>query len=140
MMEPKKQYDEVRMNSQATYGTAESAALAAVSASFELGISLIVVHTENGCLGRYVSKYKPAAQVLACSFRTPVVKQLQVLRGVHTYKILSVMEGKDDLVEHMISEAKKKRICKTGQKVIIVHGINEDQPDEQSVMRVMEVE
>ena len=85
-----------------------------MAASFELGISLIIAQTDNGCLGRYVAKYKPTASVLACSFRTPIIKQMQALRGVHTYKILNVMEGKDDLVDHLVAEAKKKKICKTG--------------------------
>jgi hypothetical protein len=36
------------------------------------------------------------------------------------------MEGKEDLVDHLVAEAKKKKICKSGQKVIVIHGVNED--------------
>ena len=114
IIDMKKWQEEMRVNSQASYGTAESPALAAVQASIELGISLIIAHTENGCLGRMVAKYKPSSNLLVCSFRTPVVKQLQILRGVHTYKILNIWEDKENIVDHLVEEAKKKRLCKAG--------------------------
>jgi pyruvate kinase len=46
----------------------------------------------------------------------------------------------DDQVKFAISEARKMKYCKSGNKVITVHGMNEDSPDESNVMKILNVE
>jgi pyruvate kinase len=54
--------------------TAEAVACSAVSAVNELNVSLIIVLTDSGKLGRLVCKYKPSVPVLICSQQPNVVE------------------------------------------------------------------
>lgn len=47
--------------------TAEAVASAAVSATLDLGLKLIVVLTDNGKIAQFVAKYRPAVTIFAAS-------------------------------------------------------------------------
>ena len=46
----------------------------------------------------------------------------------------------DAQVKFAIAEARKQKYCKSGNKVITIHGVNEDSPDESNVMKILNVE
>jgi pyruvate kinase len=54
-----------------------------------LNIDLIIVLTDTGWIARYVAKYKPKIPILACSISLPIVKQMNLTRGVIGYIIPS---------------------------------------------------
>ena len=43
-------------------------------------------------------------------------------------------------MDDLIKEAKKQQLCKIGDKVVIINGINELNHDERSVMRIVTVD
>lgn len=43
------------------------------------------------------------------------------------------------MVQHVIQEAKNLKLCKAGSKVAIIHGTNEDTPDESNIMKIVDV-
>ena len=51
-----------------SYGTSESAACAAVQATVDLKLPLIIVQTESGNAAKLIAKYRPSANIYACSF------------------------------------------------------------------------
>lgn len=44
----------------------------------------------------------------------------------------------DQVISQCISSAKERKIVKAGQKIAIVHGSNEDTPDESDVMKILD--
>ena len=46
----------------------------------------------------------------------------------------------DQQVKFAVSEARKMKYVKSGNKVITIHGVNEDSPDESNVMKILNVE
>ena len=39
----------------------------------------------------------------------------------------------------MIQKAKEMKLVKPGQKVAVIHGTNEDTPDESNIMKIIDV-
>lgn len=46
----------------------------------------------------------------------------------------------DDQINFALSQAKKLKMCKVGNKVVTVHGTNEDAGDETNIMKILNVE
>ena len=44
----------------------------------------------------------------------------------------------DQIVGQVINQAKEMGMVKAGQKIAIVHGMNEEQPDESNVMKILD--
>lgn len=135
----KKCFHDLKLYSPAPYGTAESVACAAVAAVIDLKVDLIVVLTETGKLARLVSKYRPEVAVVCCSSSDYVVRHMNIQSGV--FGIQSGLElDIDSQISFALEECRKMKVCKSGNKVVVIHGSNEDSPDETNVMKVMTVE
>jgi len=39
-----------------------------------------------------------------------------------------------------IQAAKERYLCKSGRKVICIHGTNEETPDESSILKIIDIE
>lgn len=135
----KKVFNDSKLYSPAPYGTAESVACAAVASVIDLKVDLIVVMTETGKLARLVSKYRPQVAVVCCSSSDYVVRHMNIQSGV--FGIQSGLElDMDSQIAYALEEARKMKVCKAGNKVVVIHGSNEDSPDETNVMKVLTVE
>jgi len=44
----------------------------------------------------------------------------------------------DQVISQCISSAKEKKIVKAGQKIAILHGSNEETPDESDIMKILD--
>ena len=44
----------------------------------------------------------------------------------------------DQVISQCITSAKEKKIVKAGQKIAVVHGTNEETPDESDVMKILD--
>ena len=132
-------FNEIKDNSPSSYGTVESVAIQAVSSSIELGVKNIIAITHTGSLARALSKYRPACQVVAFTFDQKVALNSELLRGVQGILLDKKLHDKpdEDLVEEMIREAISKKCLNPGERVIVVHGINEDFSDEACVVRIL---
>lgn len=139
MLDYKRIYNDLRLFTPGPLSTAESVASAAVSTVLDLNIDLIIVLTDTGKIARYVAKYRPPVPILACSVSMPVVKQLNTSRGVIGYKIPS-FQGADNLIQLVIKTAKDMNLCKPGNKVVAIHGSQEETPDESNILKILDIE
>jgi pyruvate kinase len=132
-------YADIKKNTPTGVSIAESVAAAAVGTVIDLDIDLIIVLTDSGKLARLVSKYKPSVPVLACSVSNPVIRQLNTSRGVIGYKMPS-FQGTDSLLQLVIKTARDMGLCKSGNKVVTIHGTKEDTPDESNILKILDIE
>jgi len=119
--------------------TAESIASACASAALSCNIDLIVVLTDTGRIARLVAKYRPKQAILSCSVSAHVVRQMNLSRGTLGFKVPS-FQGTESLIKVVIKAAKDLGLCKTGNKVITIHGTQEEGPDESNVMEILDIE
>lgn len=132
-------FQDTKDHTPAPVATAEAVAAAACSAVLDLNIDLIVVLTDSGKLARLVSKYRPNKNILACSINASVVRQMNACRGVQGLKI-PTFQGTDNVIQFVISEAKKMGACKAGNKVAVIHGTNEETHDESNIFKILDIE
>jgi pyruvate kinase len=85
----KRTFNDLKLYTPIPLITAEAIASAAVCTVLDLNIDLIIVLTDTGKIAKYVAKYKPPVPILACSISLPVVRQMNISRGVIGYKIPS---------------------------------------------------
>lgn len=139
MLDYKRIYSDIKLYTASPVPTAEAVSSAAVATVLDLNIDLIIVLTDTGKIARYVAKYKPSVPILACSISLPVVRQLNTSRGVIGYKIPS-FQGTDNLLQLVIKTAKDMGLCKQGNKVVTIHGSNEETPDESNILKILDIE
>ncbi len=132
-------FDEIKTNTPKPLKTAESVVASAASAALNLDIDLIICLTDTGRIARLVAKYRPAQTIMACSISLPIMKQMNLSRGVVGYLIPS-FQGTENLIKNVIGAAKSMGLCEVGHKVIAIHGSNEESPEESNIMEVIQVE
>lgn len=76
MLDYTKYFEDIKMSSPISNGTAESGACAAVQTAMDMKLNLILVLTESGNAARLIAKYRPSAQIFACAFPSLIVRQL----------------------------------------------------------------
>ena len=128
----------------------EGLAAQTVKTSQNLGVDLIVVQTETGVLPRLVAKYKPSVGILACSTNESVLQQLSTTRGILKYHIQTTEKVNDKgdksvevdppLIVQALNFAKERNYCKSGRKVLYLHGMMGDQVDQFAMKEIVDVE
>jgi pyruvate kinase len=105
-----------------TESFASAVARAAVEAADNLGISTIVAFTESGNTARLLSKYRPAARIIAFTPDEATLKRMALYRAVSPHPF-----GRRDYTDVMIAAAEKflekEEICARGEAVVMVAGI-----------------
>ena len=114
----------------------EAIAMSAVQLSFKLNSTAIICFTETGLMARLVSKYRPDAFIVAVSIDDKVIKGLSICRGVMCLKVPS-FQGADLIIKYAIKAALKQNCCKEGEPVIVIHGQNEEHPDQENILKIM---
>lgn len=116
----------------------EAVAAAAVQISYEIKSKVIVAMTETGSVARYVAKYHPKAHILAVSTEEHTIKGLTLSRGVTALRVPS-FQGMEALIEYAIKHAKNNGLCNTGDMVVVIQGIKEEDPEQSNVLKVLNV-
>lgn len=116
----------------------EAVAAAAVQISYEINSKVIVAMTETGSVARYVAKYRPRAQILAVSTEEHTIKGLTLSRGVTALRVPS-FQGMEALIDYAIKHAKNNKLCDTGDSVVVIQGIKEEDPEQSNVLKVLTV-
>jgi pyruvate kinase len=97
-------------------------ARAAVEATVNLGIDTIVAFTESGNTARLLSKYRPAARIIAFTPESTTLRRMALYRGVRPNPF-----GRRDYTDVMLAAAEKflekEGICERGTAVVMVAGI-----------------
>jgi len=131
-------YEDIRSLTPKGLSIAEGVASSAVSAANDLNLNLIIVLTDTGSLARLVAKYRPAVKILAASVNGQVVRQMSASRGVVGFKI-PTFQGVDNVITAVVDAAKEQGLVSAGGRVAVVHGQNEETPDESNIFKVIEV-
>lgn len=88
----------------------EALAISAVQMSFELKSNIIIVFTISGDMARLVSKYRPAAQIIAVSTDQNTIKGLTVSSGVKCLKVPS-FQGISKIIDYAMEASKELNLC-----------------------------
>ncbi|HEY7563536.1 MAG TPA: pyruvate kinase [Acidimicrobiia bacterium] len=114
---------------------ASAVAQAAVDAAANLGIETIVAFTESGSTARLLSKYRPAARIVAFTPVDVTRRRMALYRGVTAYPF-----ERRDYTDHMIAAAEKflekEGICSRGEAVLMVAGIPPNQSASTNLLKV----
>lgn len=124
IIDEKGAYSEGKLVTSQQVTPSEALAASAVKTSLNMSIDLIVVHTQNGQLPRYLAKYKPTAPILACSDNIVVLRQLTTTRGIQSFLI--PQDNNESLISQAVSHSKETGLCKSGRKVLYIHGMMDD--------------
>ena len=114
---------------------ASAVAQAAVDAAANLGIQTIVAFTESGSTARLLSKYRPAARIVAFSPVAPTLRRMSLYRGVTAHPF-----DRRDYTDLMITEAEtileEEGVCIRGEIVVMVAGIPPNRQASTNLLKV----
>lgn len=101
---------------------ANAISLATCQTASELNAAAIVTATQTGNTARMVSKYRPAAPIIAVTPSGKVARRLALNFGVHP--ILSEkVESTDELILDAVNKSKEAGYVKDGDLVVVAAGI-----------------
>ncbi len=89
-----------------------------------VGAEAIIGTTESGYTARFVSRERPSAPILIITDRPRVYRQMALFWGVRPLyvKSLSALKNVEGLMNYFVARAKKMKLIKKGQKVVLVAG------------------
>ena len=116
----------------------ESVASSAVKAATDSECQLIIALTETGHTARLLAKYRPSQPILALSASEATSKHLQFCRGIISLQVPS-FQGTDHVIKSAIEHAKEIGLVKAGDRVVAVHGVQEEVSGHSNLMKVLEV-
>lgn len=104
-------------------------------AVINLDIDAIITPTESGHTARMVSKYRPAAPIVAVTSHEKVMKQLLLVWGVYP-QLGKRSESIDEMLEKSVSESLKSGIVKHGDNVVITAGVPVGEAGTTNMMKI----
>lgn len=118
-------FQSIRNSSVKAHGnlaTAESLASSAVKSAIDVEAPLIVVLSETGTTARYVSKFRPASQVVCLTSNAAVARQCSgALSGCRAFVVES-LEDSFDLAKQVSARAIQAGLVKEGDLMVVVAG------------------
>lgn len=123
-------FNDIRELTALPTSTAETVAIAAVSASFEQRAGAIVVLSTSGNTARLCSKFKPLCPIIMITRNDQAARQANLSRGVYPFvynepKATSIESWQNDVEERIrwgIEEAIKLNIMDRGSSVVTIQG------------------
>ena len=111
-----------RMSSATKKTVTDAISYATSHIAAELKADAILTATQSGQTARMVSKYKPAAPIVAVSSRRQVANQLTLTWGVKAI-ICPPVSTTDDMFSNAIEASLKEGVIKQGNLVVITAGV-----------------
>ncbi|WP_058303376.1 pyruvate kinase [Gorillibacterium timonense] len=100
----------------------EAISQAVANSALDLNAKAIVTITETGYTARMVSKYRPAAPVIAYTTNDKIFRRLNLVWGV--FPVLGELAGStDEMVETALDAARKQGHVNLGDLVIVAAGV-----------------
>lgn len=139
----KRVYEDVHQKSKSPFKFAETVASNIASTALDLKIGLLIVFTETGKAARILAKYRPRQPIFVCASNNSVKKQMNLVRGVVTYKI-NKGDSIEDTIAKVIAYAKEQAICTEGSKAIVQtssegSGLKDDPAEECNMIKVYDI-
>lgn len=107
--------------------------------AMDLKAAAIITVTMSGFTASMISRYKPDCQIIGCSVNPRVCRQLSLSWGV-TPLLIMKEETPDDLFSEAIHEAKKAKLVKAGDTVVLTAGVPLGESGRTNMIRVIEVD
>ncbi len=115
--------------------TAQAVARAAYMVAREIGAAAILAPTIHGTTPKLISKYRPAAIVLAVTPSEAVQRKLLLYWGVVPL-IADIGENTDEMLNNALQAALDKGLVKNAQRVVILAGVPVRSPAMLNMIRV----
>lgn len=119
--------------------TTEAVCAAAVRASLDLNVKLIIAITDTGSTPIKVARFRPPIPILCVSMNQPIINQMNIVRGGLTLKVPSY-EGTDNLLKYAIDVAKTRKLVNVGDTVIALHGQSDTDLNRANTMKILVVD
>jgi pyruvate kinase len=116
----------------------ESVCSSAVKAATDANCQLIIALTETGSTARLLAKYRPSQPILALSAAESTSRHLKICRGVISLQVPS-FQGTEHVIRSAIEHAKELGLVKAGDRVVVVHGVQEDVSGHSNLMKILDV-
>ncbi|MBO5293116.1 MAG: pyruvate kinase [Lachnospiraceae bacterium] len=112
---------------------------ATCSTAMELDAAAIITVTMSGFTAEMVSRYKPGCRIIGCSVNPRVCRQMALSWGVSPV-LMTREETTEALFDEAVHAAKKAKLIKTGDTVVLTAGVPVGIPGRTNMIRVIEVE
>jgi len=110
----------------------------AVRVANDLKAELILTISETGKTSRLICKYRPRVPVICITNHAATANYLIYCRAAIPYLVDNV-KGTEKLISDALVRAKKQKLCKTGDLVVVCSGIVEGIPGNTNSLRVISV-
>ena len=122
-----------------THDVTEAIGEAAAKLAADLQVPAIVTCTFGGTTARLVSKYRPAAQIVAAASNEETQRSLTLSWGVEPIYV-KMTEDTDSLITNAVKAAKTEKYVKRGDTILIIAGVPVGVPGNTSLIRVLRVD
>jgi pyruvate kinase len=104
----------------------------------ETGAKLILAASISGETARHISRYRPELPIVVATSTERVKHQLNLIWGVLPF-ILEPCRSIEELIERSMIELKKRRIAKSGDKMVVVAGEPVGQAGHVNLLEIREI-
>jgi pyruvate kinase len=121
--------------------TTEAVASSAVKTAMDIDAKMIVVLTESGTTARLVAKYRPQMPMLVLTGMAEVARQVKgYLRGAEVIAVGSMIGTTSVITRAMDAGKDEFGYVKSGDHVVVVHGLQEATAGATNLLKVLTVE
>jgi len=103
-----------------------------------LNAAVIVIVTETGYSARLVCKYRPRVPVICITNSEQTANFLLVTRAAIPF-VVSSIKGTEQLVLQAMGRALSLGLAKSGNLVVVVHGVIEGVPGNSNSLKVLTI-
>ncbi len=136
-MEKSMKYDEIldEKRQLESRNIADAISLATCQTAHDLGVKAILCSTQSGAMGRFLSRYRPQAPILAVCPHEQVVRQLSMVWGVHPVHSTTPRDI-DGLIDVAVGAAKRWNLVDVGDVVTITAGVQIGVPGSTNILQI----
>lgn len=116
----------------------ETIGSAVAQAAKDLDVKCIVAATTSGYTARMISKYRPAADILALTYDERTERGLMINWGVQPY-VVEKPTNTDEIFATAAEKSVELGFAKKGDRIIVVAGVPVDTPGTTNLMRVVTI-
>ncbi|MEA1960802.1 MAG: pyruvate kinase [Bacillota bacterium] len=106
---------------QGILSVTDSISYATCATASSLGVTTIITGTQTGTTARMVSKYRPAADIIAVTPKKRILAKLALVWGVHPV-LAQETSGTDQLIDESLRICEKIGYIKQGDMVVLTAG------------------
>jgi pyruvate kinase len=115
--------------------TAESISISASLCALKLNAAAIVCLTTTGRTASLISKYRPKAPIVACTYKLEALNRLELVWGLNTFHI-QPYKSSDEAMEQIEKMLVQYGFASPGDKVILTLGMPVSQGSKTNSLRV----